>query len=214
MTHKRFKKFWTLFRLYLILRELKRRPKPPLGPLALVLLCFGCSYARASVPPAQDPIVVIMHDDGSPACSGFAIERNQVLTAEHCVRGRNDVEVMTARQWWNTASDSTSTVVAFRDRGRDLAVLSGEFNFASVVSFRPLQELEPLFARSVRFAGIADGNALAGAGFFRDTNMTIVHGWSGSPVFGLDGKVVGIVHSCEAVMHKCLPFSAQIAVLQ
>lgn len=209
MTRKRFKRLWAFLRLYLVLRELKRR-RPPVAPMAFALLLLGCAFADA--PAVRDPIVVVMRD-GLPNCSGFAIERNTVLTAAHCVGDENEVDVVTEEQWRTTASASTHAVVAFRDRGRDLATLSGEFNFDMYVSFRALREREPVYSRSVYFGAMTDGNLLDGAGYFRDSDMTIAKGWSGSPVFGLDGKVVGLVHSCVARERQCLPFNAQIAVL-
>jgi S1-C subfamily serine protease len=208
MTHGRFKKFWNLLRLYLVIRELKRRPKTPLGPLAFaVLLLVGCSYVGA---PVADPVSVVMRD-GLPACSAFAVAKDKVVTAAHCVTG-NAAEVVTETQWRLTTNASTPATVEYLDPARDLAVLTGEFNFTSPISLRP-PTTEAIYSRSVLFDAIADGNVLAGAGAFRQTTLSVEFGWSGSPVFGLDGKVVGFVHSCRARKGQCLPFETQIGVL-
>lgn len=212
MTHKRFKKFWNLLRLWLVWRELKRasRKRPPLGPLAYaaLVLCLGCTYVGA---PVKDPVVVIMRD-GLPACSGFAVAKDKVLTALHCVT-QNEVEVVTETQWSRTASASTPALVEYTDTARDIVVLSGEFNFTRLVKLRSPRVGEAVFARSVFFGAITDGNVLEGEGFFRDTTMTIARGWSGSPVYGLDGKVVGFVDGCMARAGVCLPDNASIGVL-
>jgi S1-C subfamily serine protease len=218
VTHKRFKKFWNFVRLYLVLRELKRnsRKRPPIGPTfvytALALLTFACAPSA----PLRDPIVVVMRD-GLPTCSGFAVAQNQVVTAAHCVTDMFDVEIVTAEQWQYTSNASTPAHVQYVDRQRDLAALSTEFNFDTKVTYREPIDGETVYARSVFFGAIADGNILPGIGFFRDTTISIDFGWSGSPVFGLDGKVVGFVDACRVgsgrPRAKCLPESALIGVL-
>jgi S1-C subfamily serine protease len=207
VTHRRFKKFWNLLRLWLVIRELKRQSKKRAPLFTLALMLCACSYVGS---PVKDPVVVIMRD-GLPACSGFAIAKDKVLTAAHCVT-RNEAEVVTETQWEKTASASTPAIVVYTDLARDILVLSGEFNFTGYVSLRPPRPNEAVYARSVYFGAITDGNVLEGDGFFRNTTMTIALGWSGSPVYGLDGKVVGFVHSCEA-RKQCLPDNAQIGVL-
>jgi len=211
VTRRRFKKLWTLLRFYLVLRELKRQP--PATPMAFALLLCACSVGA---PPPEDPVVVILRD-GLPACSGFAVDAGHVLTAAHCVGDRSEVAFATASQWQHTARGFTLARVEYVDRARDIASLSSGFNFQSFLKLREPTEGESVLARSVFFNATTRGTVLAGAGFFRDTTMGIQFGWSGSPVLGGDGKVVGLVHSClaagEGRARGCLPLNAQITVL-
>lgn len=208
MTHRRFKKFWVWLRLYLVLRELRRR-RPPVAPMAFALLLCACSMGA---PRSEDSVVVILRD-GFPACSGFAVDAGHMLTAAHCVADRSEVAFATASQWRHTASGFTLARVEDVDPRRDVARLSSELTFVTPFKLRELQPGEAVSARSVSFGATTEGFVLPGAGFFRDTTMGIQLGWSGAPVIGLDGMVVGLVHSCVATVRGCTRRNAQITVL-
>jgi len=179
--------------------------------LLIALALLGCAPCKP-----QDPIVVILRD-GQPVCSGFAVGPNQVLTAAHCVGDRPDVAIVTAEQWAHTSHGFTLAHVQLVDSSRDIASLSSDHIFDVPLKMRGPVTGETVYARSIMFGEITDGNVLPGAGSFVDTTMSIIPGWSGSPVLALDGSVVGFVHSCIATVHglhrKCLPHNAQIGVL-
>lgn len=185
------------------------------GLVALVLFVLGCSSGE----PPNDPVVVILRD-GLPECSGVAVSPNQILTVAHCVQGlaRGDKVAFVHRdRWQHTSAGYDDARLAFVNEDRDLAVLSSPVTFANPVEQREPVELEDVWARSALFDATSSGQLLTGYGFFRDTTVTIKPGWSGSPVFGRDGKLVGIMRSCFggwANGHKyCLPRSGILSVL-
>jgi hypothetical protein len=185
------------------------------GLVTLALIVLGCTSSAAPT----DPVVVILRD-GLPECSGVAITTNQIMTAAHCLQGleRGDkVAFVSHERWTRTAGGYDDARLAFVNEDRDLAVLTSPVPFLQPVEQRQPVEGEDLWARSALFGETHEGELLPGIGFFRDTTITIRPGWSGSPVFGRDGKLVGIVHSCFGGWvdgHKfCLPYSGTLAVL-
>lgn len=183
--------------------------------VAAAIALAGCSPVVGRAPALDASIVVVMQD-GFPVCSGFAIGESIVLTAAHCLRDDATPAVVTSRQWLTQTQSSTEAEVVSVDLARDLAVLSVDHSFADPLRQRAPITGEQVFARSLKFGGIEYGNVLAGAGYFRDTTLSIRLGWSGSPVLGHDGRVVGVVHSClvpNASPHSCLAHSTQITVL-
>lgn len=173
-------------------------------------LLVACSTAE----PATDPVVL---RDGLPVCSGVALDSGRILTAAHCVDDRQSIAVVTAEQWRTTAKAFSVVRVTAVDAGRDLAFLSGPVA-AQVLNQREPMSGEVVHARSGLYQRSVSGFVLVGAGFFRDTTLSVEPGWSGSPVFAADGSLVGIVHSCVGGyigVHKyCTPNNAAIAVMQ
>lgn len=178
---------------------------------AVVLLsCSGPS-------PARDPIVVILRD-GLPVCSGFAVGRTQIVTAAHCLDGARTVAFATAEQWRTTAKAFTVGHVTVLDVGRDLAAFESDAEFAEPLRMRSPLLGETVTAESVMFGRQASGVVLPGLGFYRDTTISVDFGWSGSPVLGADGRVVGFVHACTGRLSEqgrieCRPNTALIGVM-
>jgi hypothetical protein len=67
------------------------------------------------------------------------------------------------------------------------------------------------------FGRLSSGVVLPSFGYFVDTTMTIELGWSGSPVLGADGRVVGFVHACQTradgARRACIEHSAIVGVM-
>lgn len=196
-----------------------------MNPLVrFLLLAFVCIlspfFADGCTPttsePAEDPVVVILRD-GAPACSGVAVGPHEVLTAAHCVSDVERVAYVTATEWRYSARGFQLARIDWINLDRDLARLHVEFNFAAPVKLRAPVAGEPVRARSVLFDATSSGNLLPGEGFFRDSTITVIPGWSGSPVFGDDGRVVGLVRSCRGgivgMTKICLPDNAALSLV-
>jgi S1-C subfamily serine protease len=188
--------------------------------LLLAFSCLAFSIAAiACIPadPPEDPVVVILRD-GLPQCSGFAIGRNEILTANHCVNDRESIAFVTAEQWRFSSNAFQTGMVVWRDDDRDLAGLRVKLNFKSPVELRELVEGEAVRARSVFYQQTSRGMMLAGDGYFRDSTITVIPGWSGSPVFGVDGKVVGLIRSCfggfVGTIRFCYPDNAVVSLVR
>jgi S1-C subfamily serine protease len=178
------------------------------------LLLVGCA---AGVPTTVDSAVAVVMRNDEPACSAFAISPHELLTASHCV-GDDTVQIVSRETWIETSDGYTEAQVVSRDEDRDVVVLQVPTTFPTFFRMREPQEGETVFA----IGGMFDwrrstGTVQPGAGFFRDSTITIKHGWSGSPVIGADGFVVGLIHSCHGnfvgAQHFCLPNNATMSVL-
>jgi S1-C subfamily serine protease len=189
--------------------------------LALALGAAAGLWVSACTPatqlPAANPVAVLLRD-GQPVCSAFAVSDNHMLTAAHCVRDSDNVQVVPRQLWDATGSGAIDAKVAWRDLDRDLALLETAATFQATLRFRAPVTGEGGVAIAARFNWArSSGEVLPGAGFFRDTTIDIEHGWSGSPVIARDGKVIGVIARCEGryvgLVHVCNPDNAQISVL-
>jgi hypothetical protein len=185
-----------------------------LGLLLLAVLMLSCAPTGGE--PVEDPIVVILRD-GQPSCSGFAVGPHELLTAAHCVDDRREVAFVTEPQWRLSARGFSIARVLWADPDRDLARLHTKLNFSAPFRLRAPIEGEAVEARSVFYGGTTRGGLLEGAGYFRDSTLTVIPGWSGSPVLGGDGSAVGVIRSCRGgivgAVKFCLPDNAAIVVL-
>lgn len=186
--------------------------------LAVWLMWLLVMVEACTTSSPTEPSVVILRD-GMPECSGIAIAPQTLLTAAHCVLGLDpgdSIAFVTRDKWRGTARGFDVAKIVSVDADRDLATLSSLITFLNAPEQRR-PGLETVWARSALFEQVHTGRVLPGFGFFRDTTLTIAPGWSGSPVFGADGKLVGIVHSClggfENGQKFCLPESGTFAVL-
>src|SRR6478609_10340481 len=98
--------------------------------LLTLLVALGCSGPDDS--PELDPVFVVMCPDidpgeePHPCCTGFALGA-QVVTAIHCVPG-DAAQLVSNRQWLDTASASQIGTVISRDDSRDIAWLSAKLD--------------------------------------------------------------------------------------
>lgn len=174
----------------------------------------------ACVPSSQvveNPVVVLMRD-AHPACSAFAIGRDEMLTAAHCVAGRDGAPVVTEPQWNATAKGSVWASVVWIDTQRDVAALTSSLVFVAPLRLRSPTEGEDVHAIGAAFGWSTErGTLRPGFGRFLDTSLTVWPGWSGSPVLGSDGAAVGVLLNCLGGMRGadkfCLPDGAVMAVL-
>ena len=102
------------------------------------------------------------------------------------------------------------------DAPRDLAAIESSIDFDGPLRVRPPLLGESVEARSLMF-GVATGEVMPRDAYFRDTLMPVGFGWSGSPVLGADGSVVGFVHACwatwEGARATCREHGAVIGVM-
>lgn len=187
-----------------------------LGAFVLALFAFACapSYMKST-----DGAFALLTSDGSPICSAFAIGEHEVMTAAHCVRDEDAEFALVSKELWDrTAKGSASLTVVYRDDDRDLALLHTPLAFGSFLRIRAPRESETVNAFSA-FGGwrSSPGRVYPGFGFFRDTDVTVQHGWSGSPVLGSDGFAVGVVSRCYGhyvnSQHVCNPNDMQFSAL-
>jgi hypothetical protein len=187
--------------------------------LLLALACIagsltvnGCAQAA----PPEDPVVVILRD-GLPVCSGFAVGPHELLTAAHCVADSTTVAYTTAEQWRDTARAFELARVMSVDPTRDIARLHAKLNFDTHYQLRRIVEGEPVASRSVFYSATTRGRVLPAEGLFRDSTLTVIPGWSGSPVLGADGRAVGVVRSCQGgiigATKFCLPNNAVFSLV-
>lgn len=108
-------------------------------------------------------------------CGAVAVARGVLLTAAHCAK--NDPNLIVA------------------DESRDLALVRGESEVAAEV--RRGVEGEAVAACSPIHRVCVGGRLLReGVGHW-EADLNISAGWSGSPVIGLDGALIGVVVACQ-----------------
>jgi S1-C subfamily serine protease len=184
------------------------------------LLCFAlvcCAPTLSSLPPSS-PVFALTRD-GLPVCSAFAVSPTELLTSAHCVDSEGDFGVV-SREVWRKTSDATKEVqIVELDEDRDIARLRIDVPLEVFFTTRKPRVGEPVTAIGAAFDwSQSRGEVLPGFGFYLDSTLSIRHGWSGSPVIGDDGKVVGIVARCVgryvSNTHHCHPNNAQFSILQ
>jgi S1-C subfamily serine protease len=187
-----------------------------LGALLIALLAASCTPGHFK---ASDDAFAVLTKDGVGVCSAFAISKHELMTAEHCVRDADaDFAVVSKELWDRTSKGSAAVTVVSRDTERDLAVLYTPYAFRDFLRFRAPVTGETVNAVSALYDWRhSPGRVLPGFGFFRDTDVTIQHGWSGSPVIGVDGRAVGVVARCNGAYsdgrHVCARNDMQFSVL-
>lgn len=177
--------------------------------LALLLSsCVSTTYPAQVQPPSLDTVVMLVTDSGTPICSGVLVAEG-VLTAEHCVSGATEANVVLPEHVRNGRWVMASIVpVLSRDEEQDLALLARPF-FAETLSVVAGSDPHPgavIFAighpvgipyvihrgivstetRTEDLGGTPDQYMLVDAG--------LVPGMSGGPVFDTQGYLVGIVN--------------------
>jgi hypothetical protein len=199
--------------------------------LVALVAAFVLSCTSGNAP--KYPVAVLMRDsvvmstDGEttsghiftrPACSAFAVAPHELVTAAHCLEPDQKVAKIVDRDTWNsTASGFVAMRVKSVDPVRDLAFLDSPVQFAPL-RVRELDEGEHVTAVSAVYDwSKSQGAAMLALGNFRDSSLTIDFGWSGSPVLGDDGAVVGVISKCAAQyvgsLKYCLPRSAIFSLL-
>jgi hypothetical protein len=109
-------------------------------------------------------------------CGAVMVGPHVALTAGHCARGGPEVLAV--------------------DKARDLALITARAQHYNG-HVRPAVVGEVVIACSALYDKCVTGavthrNHIG----YLETNLTVVPGWSGSPVVGLDGALVGIVTAC------------------
>lgn len=166
--------------------------------LALAGVVGGAPYAAPYVLPEKpatfEAVVQIVRPDGRG--SGFALPGGFVVTAAHVVKGAKTVSLKDA------GGKTASAEVLWMNEDRDTAVLRTDMKL-------PAAELDCAGAKvgddvytlgnpaGVEFIA-AYGKIAGKARPFRSvknvyvTNMSMVYGQSGGPVFNADGRVIGL----------------------
>lgn len=167
--------------------------------LLIAWLLAGCAEAISSTP--KSPAVVLLSSAGRPSCGAVAVAPHRLLTAAHCVSWGDEREkrYVTDAQWRRTVSYYSVAKVVAVNSSRDLAWLETAPSASRLpfVDVRDAVEGEAVYSIAPAFEWqIHPGQIVAGAAGFAFSSLTIEHGWSGSPVLGADGKLVGIVSAC------------------
>ena len=161
--------------------------------VALAALFLGCSPAATSAIHISSP---------GHECGAVAIGPHTALTAAHCVKWGAEKSTT----WDVPGGASKPITVISAARSNDLAVLYSADQFPSYSTIRRGLEGEPVTAVSpvyqyARGQGVLQSSTdLGPAALYWETDLTIVPGWSGSPVYGTDGKVIGVISSCSGVV--------------
>lgn len=175
--------------------------KTTLGIIAGVALFIAAAFlSQPKAQPTQTgkPTVKIVLDQGHG--SGVYIGNNLILTAAHVVDTAKDGKVKVKTERGNILKGE----VLWMSKARDVALIkvSGTFGLSSAVLSCSMPQIgdtiqargNPLsvefFSAWGRIAGTARtmGRWLVGV----PTDMTILPGMSGGPVFGADGRVIGL----------------------
>jgi S1-C subfamily serine protease len=180
---------------------------------ALFLSACTPGYAQRS-----DTAFAVLTRNGVGLCSSFAVAPHTVVTAAHCVDDDGMFAIVSRELDEHTGHGSAPAEVFAVDKARDLAWLRTAFTFRVFLKTRAPQQYENVNAVSAFYGWKrSPGRVLPGFGLFRDTDVTIQHGWSGSPVVGFDGKAVGVVVQCRGSYvnnhHVCADHDMQFSVL-
>ncbi len=164
--------------------------------VVIALWLCGCS---ATMP--KHPAVALLTQDYR-SCGAVAIAPHELVTASHCVDegARRTIRYIADVDWFSAVQREYSARVVHVESSRDLAWLKTERDapplpFVAIrapVAFEHLYSIAPAHNWK-RSSGWLDEQV---AGFLL-TTVSVQPGWSGSPVFGLDGKLVAIVSACH-----------------
>lgn len=160
----------------------------------------------------------------TPCCNAFAVRDGPAValyTAAHCLQGAREgqeLRYFTRLDMLAHGHPVPSVARVLTQSGMDRAVLLPMAGYNSMFLFNAALDKG---SRSAAFNGrlqacsavhgwsYLDGHALAPAlaGFVM-TDLDVSPGWSGAPVLGARGEVVGIVVSCSGdASHPCFPRS-------
>lgn len=171
--------------------------------ILLILVLLGCAAPVENTPPVEPTVravnsthqIFMNGQDGSGwRCTSVAVSNTNLLTARHCVEGRDNVRVYIAEK--NRPAD-----VVFMSDERDLAeVKLKDYEMADWVDLGP----QPRYSQHVTFMGygcmgtlqVSEGRVL----LYTDTQNVVFpsilcHGDSGGPLFNDDFELVGIANS-------------------
>lgn len=193
--------------------------------LALVMCCADCSPAELAPRTVHRPavtsasVVTLVRrtvqwqwaplsseqwlDSGfrtrwAPSCNAFVVHGPALVTAAHCVAG---VELGAPVRYIEPSGIGLGTAwLVELDDPADRAVLEPALsvNLVPLPAGFPPSVGDPVVSVSSFYSARSEGVVVArlSSGYF-ETSMTIIHGWSGSPVLDADGRVWGVVSQCR-----------------
>lgn len=190
--------------------------------VATLTACMPPGAMAAEALPAVALVATTDAGELSRYCGAVAIGPRTLLTARHCLRGKTAVRYVTQELWEGTSDGAYMATTMRQSEGRDLAWLRVQGPaFATWLPMRGPREGETLrtvapiagWAVDVGFAGIpfravntpellmpfhdeAPEDPAGAIGQFWSSSLSIQPGWSGSPVLGVDGALVGLVIAC------------------
>lgn len=190
--------------------------------VATVFFAACAAFALGCGPTASTryPVVGLALKADSPVrCGAVAIGPHRLVTAAHCVDHLKlgETAYYVTKELWETPGMGTAQAkLAMIDPRTDIAYLQTEALLAPM-DLRSARDGERVSVLSPRYDEALFGVLGQGAGYFRDTTLDVQPGWSGSPIVGEDGKVVGIAVARIAPpdfarFKKCRPHTGIVAV--
>lgn len=188
--------------------------------LAVLLALWAAACASGPVPSPRltATAVALIDATGERYCGAVAIGTQTLLTAGHCVSGARKqprVAYVTEERWAGTSDGVYWAIPRRVDAARDLAWLHAEGPAMAYAYARPPRAEEAVSVTApvadwahvggrlglpapLRFDGETfHGTDAAGYGTeYWTAVLTIAPGWSGSPVYGEDGALIGILSAC------------------
>lgn len=188
-----------------------------------VYSCAGCAPATLAPASAQTPAVTgasvvtlvrpaarltwgsLSSEEGltdsgfkiryEPTCNGFAIPGNQLLTAAHCVKGiepGGEVRYLSP----DGVGHGIATLLSVNE-ATDLATCEAH-GLTPLEVTSPPRDGETTMAVSSYYGQTSYGKVLERltTGYY-ETSVSIIKGWSGSPLLDTHGRVWGLVSQCH-----------------